>query len=107
MYRLFSQPFTSCTARIKTREPGRTTRRYRFSFFSSFSFFKYRRVMWLIPSWGHLISASGCPGLHSQQASKPEPANRVPRRWPVNRVAENTGKGQPKAMPWARGSSFE
>src|ERR1019366_1706146 len=52
MWPLFSQPFTCCTARIKTREPARATWRYRLSFFSSFSFFKYRRVKWLIPSFG-------------------------------------------------------
>ena len=76
MDRLFSQPFTCCTARIKTREPARVTWRYRLSFFSSFSFFKYRRMMWLIPSFGAgkrpmklKLLQDDLPALHGGEAN--------------------------------------
>jgi len=75
MCSLVSQPSTCCTARIKIREPARVTWRYRFSFFSSFSFLKYRRVKWLMHSSGAgqrpiklKLLQYDLPALHSGEA---------------------------------------
>ena len=47
-----SQPFTCCMARIKAREPARTTGRCRFDSFRTSSWFRFRRVMQLAHSIG-------------------------------------------------------